>query len=52
MASSPSNPANNLAEEIHSITLNVNMGMIIKNEKRLELNTKTVNATLNIQPKR
>ena len=49
MASSSSNPINNLAEEIHNTTLNVNMGMIVKNEKRLELNTKTVNATLNIQ---
>ena len=52
MTSSSSNPVNNLAEEIHNTTLNVNMGMIVKNEKRLELNTKTVNATLNIQPKR
>ena len=49
MASSSSNPVNNLAEEIHNTTLNVNMGMIVKNEKRLELKTKTVNATLNIQ---
>ena len=49
MASSSSNPVNNLAEEIHNTTLNVNMGIIVKNEKRLELKTKTVNATLNIQ---
>ena len=37
----------NLAEGIHK--LNVNMGMIIKNVKLVELSTKTVSVFLNIQ---
>ena len=47
MASSLSNPINNLAEGIHKI--NVNMDLVIKNLKLAELNTKTATALMNAQ---
>ena len=47
MASSLSNPINNLAEGIHKI--NVNMDLVIKNLKLAELNTKTATAVMNAQ---
>ena len=47
MAKSLSNLVNNLAEDIHKV--NVNTVMIIKNVKRVELNTKTVSAALNTE---
>ena len=47
MASSLSNLVDNLAEEI--IKLNVNMGMIIKHVKHMDLNTEIVIATMNAQ---
>ena len=47
MVSALSNFDNNLADGTHK--LNVNMDMITKKLKRVELNTKIANAVLNIQ---
>ena len=48
MASSLSNFFNNLAEGIHEVK-NINMNIMIKNVKLVELNTKIATAALNTQ---